>query len=150
MFEALVIGAPDQPQQLFARENSAFVPRQLVEKKHRLTVEVEAPAGERRDARSRVEEENAAADGGVIASVLAQRGLDAGEEDGSVEALGQIVGRPMLKSADLVTNSLPGTGEDQHRAWRPWRPFAHQIEHLDGVHIGQLEVKDGQIGQLLA
>jgi hypothetical protein len=86
VFETLVGGAPDQPQQLFTRENSALLPRQLVEQQHRLTVKVQPPAGERRRARSGIQQESAPAAGAVIASVLAQRGPDAGEEDGSVEA----------------------------------------------------------------
>jgi hypothetical protein len=56
----------------------------------------------------------------------------------------------MLESADLITDSLPGTGEDQHRAWRASRPFPQQIQNLDSVHVGKLEVEKGQVGQLLA
>ena len=82
--------------------------------------------------------------------VMAERGLDTGQENGAIEALGQVVAGAVLEGADLVTRALPGSGEDHDRVGCPLGAIADQVEDLDRVHVRQLEVEDGQVGQVLA
>jgi len=45
---------------------------------------------------------------------------------------------------------VAGAGQDEHRARCAFCAVADQVEELDRVHIGQLEVQQRQVGQLLA
>ena len=97
-----------------------------------------------------IDQKGSAADRPVVAAVLAQSRLDPGQEDGAVDALGEVVGGTVLQATDLVACSMAGTGEDEHRAGGAVGTVADQVEDLDRVHVGELEVEDGQVGQVLA
>ena len=56
----------------------------------------------------------------------------------------------MLQGANLVARPLASTREDEDRAGRSLGSVADLVEELDRVHVGQLEVEQREVRQMLA